>query len=179
MPARLESPDQLSALANAAFSAQKAAPNKLVYVFGSTRNGSSIYTAKALVEAAELPSLSFLSDQGQHRFDTEHGYTCVSILNGAELSTVAADLKKLLELVHANPMLAMRADFDGSLIDVDNVAKALARDYVSSKPAFDYGNVVGDEGQGADYLFTWLRSILRVAEGALSEGRAVVHELVV
>jgi hypothetical protein len=179
IPARLESPDQLRALVNAAFSQQKASPNKLVYVSGATRSGWGIYTVKALLEALDLPSLGFLSDQGQHRFDTEHGYTCVSILDGAGLSRAAADIKKLLDLVRANPMLAMDADTDGSFIDVDHVAKALARDYVSSSPAYDYENVQGDEGQGADYLFTWLRSVQRVVEGAISDGRAVIHVLVV
>ena len=70
----------------------------------------------------------------------------------------------------------MKAD-DAGNIDVDDAAKALARDYVSSKPAYDYGNVRGDEGEGADYLFTWLRSVLRVIEVALSEGRAVIQVL--
>ena len=42
-----------------------------------------------------------------------------------------------------------------------------------------YGKVRGDEGQGADYLFTWLRSILRVMELAQADGRAVIHELTV
>ena len=60
---------------------------------------------------------------------------------------------------------------------VDPVLFALSRDYVSSKPAYDYGNVVGDEGQHPDYFFTWLRSVLRVMELALAEGRAVIHEL--
>jgi hypothetical protein len=179
LPARLDSPDQLRAAANAAFSAQNASPDKLVYVTGATRSGWAVYTAKALVEAVDLPLLGFLSDQGQHKFETEHGYTCVSILDGADLPKVAADIKKLLELVRGNPMLAMDADNGGNFIDIDHVAKALARDYVSSKPAYDYGNVQGDDGQSADYFFTWLRSILRVVEGAISEGRAVIHVLVV
>jgi len=74
-------------------------------------------------------------------------------------------------------MLAMDADTDGSMFGVEEAAAALARDYVSSKPAYDYGNVRGDEGQGADYLFTWLRSVLRVIEVAHAEGRSVVHVL--
>jgi hypothetical protein len=37
--------------------------------------------------------------------------------------------------------------------------------------------VRGDEGQGPDYFFTWLRSILRVVEVAQARGQAVVHEL--
>ena len=60
---------------------------------------------------------------------------------------------------------------------VDEIAEAVARDYVSSRPAFDYRNVRGDEGQGADYFFTWLRSILRVVEVAQARGQAVVHQL--
>ena len=48
---------------------------------------------------------------------------------------------------------------------------------IARGPAFDYGNVRGDEGQGPDYLFTWLRSILRVVEVAQARGQAVVHEL--
>ena len=176
VPARLDSPDQLLAPSNAAFSAQEASPGKLVYVSGDTRSGWAMYTVKALIEAVDLPSLGFLSDQGQYKFENEHGFTCVSVLEGAGLSRAVADLKKLLELVRETPMLAVDADTEGSL-GVDDVAKALARDYVSSNPAYDYKNVVGDEGQGADYLFAWLRSILRVAEDALSEGRTVVHKL--
>jgi hypothetical protein len=48
---------------------------------------------------------------------------------------------------------------------------------VSSNPTYDYGNVAGDEGQHPDYLFTWLRSVLRVVEVAVSEDRAVIHVL--
>jgi hypothetical protein len=131
----------------------------------------------ALLEAVGLPSLGFLSDQGQHKFETEHGFTVVTVLAPSSLSRVAADLKRLLELVRENPMLAMDADAGGSMFSVDDVAQATARDYVSSNPTYDYVNVRGDEGQGPDYFFTWLRSVLRVVEVALSEGRAVIHQL--
>ena len=176
VPARLESPEQLSALATAAFLEQEKSPERLIYVSGDTRSGWAMYTVEALLEAVGLPSLAFLTDQGQHKFETEYGYTAVTILNPSSLSSVAADLKRLLELVREDPRLAMEAD-TGGCIDVDEAAKALARDYVSSKPAYDYGNVRDDDGQGADYLFTWLRSVLRVVEVALSEGRAVIHVL--
>jgi hypothetical protein len=177
VPAQIASPEAVSPLATAAFLEQKESPVPLVYVSGTTRSGWAIYTSKALIEAVDLPSLSFLSDQGQHRFETEHDFTAVTILQPSSVASVAADLRRLLEGVRNDPMLAMDADSSGCLDGVDDVARAVARDYVSSMPAFDYGNVRGDEGQGADYLFTWLRSILRVLEAAHSRGRAVVHEL--
>ena len=177
MPARLESPDQLRAAATAAFLAQNASPDQLIYMHGATRSGWAIYTVKNLLEAVDLPSLGFLSDQGQHMFETEHGFTAVTVLAPSSLSSVAADLKRLLELVRENPMLAMHADTNSTMFSVEDVAQATARDYVSSNPTYDYGNVRGDEGQGPDYFFTWLRSVLRVVEVALSEGRAVIHVL--
>lgn len=177
IPRIIDSPERVASLATEAFVQQRASPGKLVYVAGSTRSGWAIYVAKALVDAVNLTSLLFLSDQGHHRFDSEEGFQCISVLQGPSLAAVVSDLKQLLELVRSNPLLAMDADTDGSFIDIEHVTKALSRDYVSSMPAYDYGNVRGDEGQGADYFFTWLRSVLRVAEDALSEGRALVHEL--
>lgn len=179
MPPSIDSPDSFSPIRNEAFAQQRAAPDKLVYVHGSTRSGWAIYVAKALVQAANLPSLRFLTDEGGQRFETEHGFCCVSVLAGSNLAAAVSDLKRLLEFVKEDPMRAMDADEGGCLDGTATVIKALARDYVSPKPAYDYGNVLGDDGQGEDYLFTWLRSVMRVAEGALSEGRAVVHELTV
>ena len=177
VPARLESPDELSALATAAFLEQKKSPDPLVYVSGTTRSGWAVYTSKNLIEAVGLPSLGFLSDRGQHRFETEHGFTAVTVLAPSALSAVASDLRHLLERVKAEPMLALHADTDSSMFGLEEIAAAVARDYVSSTPAFDYGNVRGDEGQGPDYYFTWLRSILRVVEVAQARSQAVVHEL--
>jgi len=177
LPATLESADQLSPLSNAAFTQRNSIPGRLVYVSGATRGGWAIYTVKRLLEAVDLPSLGFLSDKGQYRFETEHGFTAITVLDPASLPAAIADLRRLLDRVRENPMRAMDADEDGCLDGVDDIATALAREYVSSKPAYDYGNVRGDEGQGADYLFTWLRSVLRVMELAHAEGRAVVHEL--
>ncbi len=176
VPARLESPEDLRALSTAAFLEQEKAPHPLVYVSGVTRSGWAIYTSKALLEAVALPSLAFLSDSGEHRFETEYGFTAVTVLAPTALSGVAADLRLLVERVKAEPMLALDADADG-MFGVDEVAEAVARDYVTSRPAFDHLNVSADEGQGADYLFTWLRSILRVIELALASGQAVIHEL--
>jgi len=176
VPERLTSPDQLRVLSTPAFVEQEQSPGTLVYMFGSTRSGWAIYTSKALVEAVNLPSLRFLSDEGQHKFETEHGFTAVTIFEPGSLPGVASDLRRLLDLVKQDPILAMDADAEG-MFGVEEVAAALARDYVSPKPAFDYGNVSGDDGQSADYLFTWLRSILRIVEVAQSSGRAVVHEL--
>jgi hypothetical protein len=164
-------------MSSSAFLEQQASPDKLIYVSGDTRSGWALFVLKALIEAVELPSLAFLTDRGQHRFETEYGFTDVAVLERSSLASVASDLERLLELVKGNPMLAMDADSDGSMFGVEEVATAVARDYVSSKPAYDYGNVAGDEGQGADYFFTWLRSVLRVVEVARSDGRAVVHVL--
>ena len=176
VPAQLGSPEDLSALSTAAFLEQRKSPDPLVYVSGTTRGGWAIETSTALIEAVDLPSLGFLGEQG-HRFETEHGFTVVTVMAPAILPGIASDLRQLLERVKDDPILAMRADRAGCLDGTEDVAAALARDYVSSQPAFDYGNVRGDEGQGADYLFTWLRSILRVIEAARAAGRAVVHEL--
>jgi hypothetical protein len=177
VPPVIESRRALRPLANIAFAAQEEVPGKLVYVVGATRGGWAIYTVKALLEAIDLPSLAFLSDKAQYRFESEDGFTGLTVLDPSSLPAVMSDLRRLLERVREDPMLAMHADQAGCLFGVDDVAKALARDYVSAKPAFDYGNVRGDEGEGADYLFTWLRSVLRVMELAQAEGRAVIHEL--
>ena len=177
VPARLESPDQLRGVATAAFLEQEKSPDSLVYVSGTTRSGWAVYTSKNLIEAVELPSLGFLSDRGEHMFETEHGFTAVTVLAPSALSGVASDLRVLLERVKAEPMLALDADTDSSMFGVDEIAAAVARDYVTSRPAFDYLNVRGDEGQGPDYYFTWLRSVLRVVEVAQARGQAVVHQL--
>jgi len=176
VPSHLQSPDEVRALANPAFLEQEKSPEPLVYVSGSTRSGWAVYTSKALLEAVDLPALGFLSDRGQYMFETEHGFTAVTVLAPSALSGVASDLRQLLARVKAEPMLALDADADGTC-GVDEIAEAVARDYVTSRPAFDYRNVRGDEGQGPDYLFTWLRSILRVIEVGIASGRAVVHEL--
>ncbi len=176
-PARLDEPDQLRALATAAFLEQKESAGPLVYVSGDTRSGWAIYTAKALVEAVKLPSLRFLSDEGQYRFETEYGFTVVTIFEPGVLPGIASDLRRLIERVREDPDLALDADTDGSMFGREEVAAAVARDYVSSNPAYDYKNVRGDEGQGPDYYFTWLRSVLRVIEVGMSRGRAVIHEL--
>lgn len=176
-PTRLDAPEQLSPLANAGFLEQEKAADPLVYVSGATRSGWAVYTAKALVEAFELPSLRFLSDEGQYRFETEHGFTAVTVFHPDALPGIASDLRRLIERVREDPDLALDADTDGSMFGREEVAAAVARDYVSSNPAYDYKNVRGDEGQGPDYFFTWLRSILRVMEVGLASGRAVIHEL--
>ncbi len=175
-PARLDTPDQVSPLATAAFLEQEKSAGPLVYVSGATRSGWAIYTAKALVEAVELPSLRFLSDEGQYRFETEHGFTAVTVFDPAALAGIASDFRRLIERVREDPDLALDADTDGSM-GREEVAAAVARDYVSSNPAYDYKNVRGDEGQGPDYFFTWLRSILRVVEVGRATGRAVIHVL--
>jgi hypothetical protein len=80
VPGRLDSPDQLRALASAAFLEQEKSPDRLIYVSGATRGGWGIYIVKALVEALDLPSLGFLADRGQHKFETEDGFTAVTVL---------------------------------------------------------------------------------------------------
>jgi hypothetical protein len=47
---------------------------------------------------------------------------------------------------------------------------------VSAKPAFDR-QVRGDEGQSADYLLTYLRSMLALLYTAHTQRLAVVHML--
>jgi hypothetical protein len=57
-----------------------------------------------------------------------------------------------------------------------DVEAALNREYVSAQPWFD-PEVKGDEGQSADYLFVYLRSVLTVIQNANLEGLLVVYEL--
>ena len=177
MPARLDSPEGLRSLRTAAFLQQEKSREPLVYVSAATRSGWAIYTLKALLDAVDLPSLGFLTEHGQYKFETEHGFTAVTVLEPSSLPSVASDLRRLLELVRENPMLAMDADTDGIMSGVEDVSTAVTRDYVTPNPTYDYRNVQGDEGQGPDYFFTWLRSILRVIEVAHAEGRSVIHEL--
>lgn len=74
-----------------------------------------------------------------------------------------------------NPDAAYDAEEFGIYSDGE-VEAALQRDYVCPNPAFD-PHVSGDEGQSADYLFVYLRSILEVMQNANAEGLAVVHVL--
>jgi hypothetical protein len=59
-----------------------------------------------------------------------------------------------------------------------DVEAALARDYVSTNPALDR-QVRGDEGEGADYLFTYLRSVLALLRTAQGQELSVAHALTV
>src|SRR5262245_29547056 len=97
LPARLDSPDQVGELGSAAFLQQKDAPGTLVYVWGDTRSGWALTVVRALIDALDLPSLGFLAYRDQYKFETEHGYTAITVLEPARLPKVASDLRHLLD----------------------------------------------------------------------------------
>ena len=72
-------------------------------------------------------------------------------------------------------MIVCDADAAG-MNSTDEVLEAAQRDYVSERPGLDH-QVRGDEGEGADYLFTWLRSIRAVLQEARAKHLAVAHVL--
>jgi hypothetical protein len=151
----------------------------LHYVWGSTRSGWAIYVTRDLLKAAsDATALQFLSDRGQtNHFETEHGATAVSMLGPAAVDAAGEQLDRLLSSLRADPSRVYDADYAGIFSEGD-VEAALARDYVSAKPAYDSG-VRGDEGEGADYLLTYLRSILALLRVAQGQGLSVVHEMAV
>jgi hypothetical protein len=147
----------------------------LVYTWGATRSGWAIYQTGIILKRLDLPALAFLTvDGAEHPLATEggqHGYT---IIDTARQPEVIAQFHAFFAQLKADPMLA-EDDFYGTYDD-DEIAPALARDYVSSRPSLD-SEVWGEDGQSADYLFTFLRSILAVIENARAEGLWAVHEL--
>lgn len=149
----------------------------LHHVFGSTRNGYAIYTLKGILKAKSFPALEFLTDTGhQYRLDGEFGQDVdVTVLDHARQKQVIAELQQLFFELQANPDVVYQAEDFGVLGDGD-VEAALDRDYVSAMPCVD-PNVLGDEGEGADYLFVYLRSVLMVIRNAYSEGLMVIYAL--
>lgn len=149
------------------------------YLAGSTRSGWAIYTTQNLLQSApNAPALQFLVESGHtYRFESEYGFTAVSVLDSTAVDAAAEALDGLLSALRADPLRVYDADEGGVFSDGD-VEAALARDYVSVRPTFDR-QVRGDEGESADYLFTYLRSILAVLHAAQREGLSVVHSLIV
>jgi hypothetical protein len=147
----------------------------LVYTWGATRSGWALYQTAAILKRLDLPALAFLTVDGtENLLPTEggtHGYT---IIDSARQAEVVAQFHALFAQLKADPMLA-EDDFYGAYDD-DQIAPALARNYVSSGPTYD-PEVWGEDGQSADYLFVFLRSILAVIENAQAEGLWAVHEL--
>jgi hypothetical protein len=147
----------------------------LVYMRGDTRSGWALYQTGIILKRLDLPALAFLTvDGAENLIPTEgdrHGYT---IIDSARQPEVIAQFHAFFAQLKADPMLA-EDDFYGTYDD-DQIAPALARDYVSSNPAYD-PEVWGEDGQSADYLFTFLRSVLAVIANARAEDLWAVHEL--
>lgn len=151
-------------------------PGKLFYVRGSTRSGWAIYTIKNLLKTGEFPAIQFLGDSGhQYGFESEYGSTSVAVVTPTQLACVIAELERLLSELSVNPDPAYDAEEFGIYCEGD-VEAALQRDYICQDPALD-PQVSGDEGQSADYLFVFLRSILAVMNNAHADGLAVIHVL--
>lgn len=151
----------------------------LHHLWGSTRSGWAIYLTRNMLRAApDLTALQFLSDKGHsYTFETEHELTAVSVLAPAAVDAAAEQLDRLLSSIRANPSLVYDAD-EAGIFSGEDVEAAAARDYVSAQPAYD-NQVRGDEGEGADYLLTYLRSILALLRTAQGEGLSVVHALAI
>ena len=169
--------EQFQNLCRTAGSAAYNRKDKLHHVFGSTRSGYAIYTLKNILRAKPFPALEFLTDTGhQYQLKGEFGQdTLVTVLDRSSQKQVIAELQQLFLDLKANPDIVYEAEDFGHLSDGD-VETALNHDYVSAQPSVDPG-VRGDEGEGADYLFVYLRSVFTVIQNANSEGLMVVYSL--
>ena len=173
VPPRVASVEDYEALAHGPGALACARTDKLHHVFGSTRSGYAIYFFAELLAAFDFPALTFLTDSGQqYAFEGEYGTTLVEVLDAEKQRAVIVQMNALFAALRANPTIAYEAENFGHLCDGD-IEKALARDYVSGRPYADT-EVYGDEGDTADYLFTYLRSVLKVVENALDEGLVVI-----
>src|SRR5215216_263832 len=176
LPSSFASLEDFKRFSQDAASAAINKPGKLYHVWGHTRSGWAIYTIKNLLKTGDFVAIQFLTDSGhQFKFEDEHGSTSVAVVTPMQQVQVIADLGRLLSELVVNPDAAYDAEEFGIYCDGD-VEAALQRDYVCPNPAFD-PQVLGDEGQSADYLFVYLRSVLEVTKNAHAEGLTVVHVL--
>jgi hypothetical protein len=160
-----------------AYERSKAAGEPLVYMSGTTRSGWAIYQTQAILNRLNLPALAFLTVSGtENLLPTEGDKLGYSIIDSTRQPQVIAQFHEFFARLKADPMLA--CDDEYGMYDDDEIAPALARDYVSSNPVYDR-NVAGEDGQRADYLFVYLRSILKVIENAHAEGLWAVHKLAI
>lgn len=151
--------------------------DQLHYVSGSTRSGYAIETLNNILKANPLSALEFLTWTGyQYRLKGEFDQDIlVTVLDRTRQNQVIAELQQLFADLKANPEIVYEAEDYGCLGEGD-VEAALNREYVSAQPWFD-PEVNGGEGQSADYLFVYLRSVLTVIQNANLEGLMVVYEL--
>lgn len=176
VPKIVSSENDLRALSNSAYELQQKNPLDLVTVSGLTRGGWAIYTTDRMIEALSLPSLSFLgAERHQYVFADEHGSTSISIIKNDEFGPVLADFDRLFSALSSDPEILIDADMDGCCT-VEDMASELARNYVSTNPAFDR-NIRDDEGQGASYLIVYLRSVQALLKSAYTNKCAVIHML--
>jgi hypothetical protein len=176
VPPLLASADDYDALAYGPGAVACARTDKLHHVFGRTRSGYAIYYVGDILATFDFPALTFLTDSGQqYAFDGEYGTILVEVLDADKQRAVIEQMHALFDALKADPMIAYEAETYGHLSD-DDIENALARDYVSASPYAD-SQVLGDEGDTADYLFTYLRSVLKVVQNALDEGLLVVFSV--
>lgn len=174
VPHTLAGPEDYESLARGPGAVACARTDRLHHVFGSTRSGYAIYYFAEILSNFDFPALAFLTDSGQqYAFEGEYSTMLVEVLDTDKQRAVIAQMNALFAALKANPAIAYDAETYGHLCDGD-IEKALARDYVSASPYVDTA-VYGDEGDTADYLFTYLRSVLKVVENALDEGMAVIY----
>ena len=130
-----------------------------------------------ILEAKPFPALAFLTDAG-HQYEIQGEFdqkTTVTVLDQSSQKQAIAQLQQLLLDLKESPEIVYDAEEFGHLSEGD-VEAALNREYVSAMPYLDQ-EVFGDEGEGADYLFVYLRSVLQVIQNANSEGLMVIYSL--
>ena len=179
LPPSWASLEEYEAFARDAGGIAHARSDGLHHLWGSTRSGWAIYLTRNLLRSdPDAAALRFLTDSGHtYTFESEYGFTAVSVLDSAAVDAAAEQLDRLLSSLRADPVRVYDADEAGMFSDGD-VEAALAREYVSASPAYDR-EVRGDEGEGADYLCTYLRSVLALLRTARGQGLSVVHALTV
>ncbi|CUI09178.1 hypothetical protein LXA47_21850 [Massilia sp. P8910] len=176
LPAAINSQAEYDAFNDGASTRAWRRDDQLHYVSGSTRSGYAIYTFGNILASFDLPALVFLTDGGQqYAYEGEYGVHGVEVLDAARQRAVIAQMNELFAALKADPMIVYNAEEYGHLSDND-VEDALARDYVCAAP-YPNAQVRGDDGESADYMFVFLRSVLRVVENALDEGLLVVHSV--
>jgi hypothetical protein len=151
--------------------------DKLHYVSGSTRSGYAIETLNNILDIRPFPALEFLTWTG-HQYQLKGEFDAdimVTVLDQTRQKQVISELQQLFLDLKANPEIVYEAE-DYGYLDEGYVEAALERDYTCARPSSD-PKVSGDEGQSADYLFVYLRSVLSVIQNANSEGLMVVYEM--
>lgn len=151
-------------------------PGTLSHVYGSSRNDWAGAALRSLVPQFGGDALSFLlGSRAQHRRALpEMGVVELwTVLDRAACADALGALPAFFGWCRAN--VEAVAAVSGSYT-YEEIRALTLRDTVSKHPQIDGEAQRDEEGDDLDYLFTWLRSVGRVIEGAQARELAVVHQ---